>query len=111
MVLKDYNIYQGMLSEKLRNFIPKEHQYYFIKNVVDLIDCSKANQEFRGTPGEFAYPRELLLRFILISIFDGGLFSREIGRKTGIDIAYMYLAVMENLSYRKIARFKVEYSV
>ena len=24
---------------------------------IDLIDCSKANQEFRGKPGESAYPR------------------------------------------------------
>ena len=41
----------------LRNLIPGDHPCYFIKNVVDLVDCSKANHEFRGTPGEFAYPR------------------------------------------------------
>ena len=78
--------------------------------MVDLIDCSKANREFRGTPGEFAYPRELLLRLILMSVFDGGLSSREIERKTHADIAYMYLAAMERPSYRTIARFKVKYS-
>ncbi|WP_303737747.1 hypothetical protein [Methanobrevibacter millerae] len=50
--------------------------------MVDLIDCSKANHEFRGPSGEFAYPRELLLRLILMSVFDGGLSSREIERKT-----------------------------
>ena len=111
MVLKDDNINQSMLVPlDLRNLIPKDHPCYFIKNVVDLIDCSKANQEFRGTPGEFAYPRELLLRLILMSVFDGGLSSREIERKTRTDIAYMYLAAMEKPSYRTIARFKVEYS-
>ena len=78
--------------------------------MVDLIDCSKANREFRGTPDEFAYPRELLLRLILMSVFDGELSSREIERKTRTDIAYMYLAAMEKPSYRTIARFKVEYS-
>ena len=111
MVLKDDNINQSMLVPlDLRNLIPKDHPCYFIKNVVDLIDCSKANQEFRGTPGEFAYPRELLLRLILMSVFDGGISSREIERKTRTDIAYMYLAAMEKPSYRTIARFKVEYS-
>lgn len=50
MVLKDDNINQSMLVPMdLRNLIPEDHPCYFIKNVVDLIDCSKANQEFRGT--------------------------------------------------------------
>ena len=111
MVLKDDNINQTMLVPlDLRNLIPEDHPCYFIKNVVDLIDCSKANQEFRGKPGEFAYSRELLLRLILMSVFDGGLSSREIERKTRTDIAYMYLAAMEKPSYRKIARFKVNYA-
>lgn len=111
MVLKDDNINQTMLVPMdLRNLIPEDHPCYFIKNVVDLIDCSKANQEFRGKPGESAYPRELLLRLILMSVFDGGLSSREIERKTRTDIAYMYLAAMEKPSYRTIARFKVDYA-
>ena len=101
MVLKDDNINQTMLVPMdLQNLIPEDHPCYFIKNVVDLVDCSKVNQEFRGKPGEFAYPRELLLRLILMSVFDGGLSS----------ITYMYLAAMEKPSYRTIARFKVEYS-
>ena len=45
-----------------------------------------------------------------MSVFDGGLSSREIERKTRTDIAYMYLAAMEHPSYRTIARFKIEYS-
>ena len=58
MVLKDDNINKSMLvSLDLRNLIPKNHPCYFIKNVVDLIDCSKANPEFRVTPSEFAYSR------------------------------------------------------
>ena len=110
MVLKYDNINQSMLVHMdLRNLIHGDHPCYFFKNVVDLIDCSQANKEFRGKPGEFAYPRELLLRLILMSVFDGGLSSREIERKTHTDIAYMYLAAMKKPSYRTIARFKVEY--
>ena len=40
----------------------------FIKNVADNIDCSETNREFADTPGEFAYPCELLLRLVLISV-------------------------------------------
>ena len=48
MVLKDDNINQSMLIPMdLRNLIPEDYLCYFIKNVVDLSDCSKANNEFR----------------------------------------------------------------
>ena len=57
MVLKDNNVNQTMLVLDLLNLILEGHSYYFIKNVVDLVDCSKANHEFRGTRGEFDYPR------------------------------------------------------
>ena len=46
-----------------------------------ILIVPKANREFADTPGEFAYPRELLLRLVLMSVFDGGLSSREIERK------------------------------
>lgn len=110
MVLRDDTINQTMLVPMdLRNLIPEDHPCYFIKNVVDQIDCSQANRVFADKPGEFAYPRELLLRLILMSVFDGGLSSREIERKTRTGIAYMYLAGMQHPSYRTIARFKVDY--
>ena len=49
MVLKDDNINQTMLVPMdLRNLIHEDYPCYFIKNVVDLVDCSKVNQEFRG---------------------------------------------------------------
>ena len=62
MVLRDDTINQTMLIPMdLRKLIPKDHPSYFIKNVVDQIDCSEANREFADSPGEFAYPRELFL--------------------------------------------------
>ena len=91
MVLKDDTINQTMLVPMdLRNLIPKDHPCYFIKNVVDLIDCSEANREFIDTPGEAAYPREMLLRLVLMSVFDGGLSSREIERRTRTDESHRF---------------------
>ena len=111
MVLRDDTINQTMLVPMdLKKLISKDHPCYFIKNVADYIDCSKANRKFANTPGEFAYPRELLLRLVLMSVFDGGLSSREIGRRTQTDVGYMYLAGMQHPSYRTILRFKRDYS-
>ncbi|WP_052331863.1 hypothetical protein [Methanobrevibacter oralis] len=70
MVLKDDTINQTMLVPMdLSNLIPEGHPCYFIKNVVDQIDCSEANKEFRDKPGEPAYPREILLRIGLDECF------------------------------------------
>ena len=47
MVLRDDTINQTMLVPMdLRNLIPEDHPCYFIKNVVDQIDCSQANRVF-----------------------------------------------------------------
>ena len=45
-----------------------------------------------------------------MSVFDGGLSSREIERRTQTDVGYMYLAGMQHPSYRTILRFKRNYS-
>ena len=55
MVLRDDTINQTMLVPMdLRKLIPKDHPCYFIKNVVDQIDCSEANREFADSSGEFS---------------------------------------------------------
>lgn len=111
MVLKGDTINQTLLVPiDLRNLIPKDHPYYFIKNAVDQIDCSETNHPFINSPVEAAYPREMLFRLVLMSVFDGGLSSREIEIKTRTDISYMYLAGMEQPTYRTISRFKLNYS-
>ncbi len=101
MVLRDDTINQTMRMD-LRKVIPKDHPCYFIKNVADHIDCSEANRVFADTPGEFAYPRELLLRLVLMSFFDGWSSSREIEQRTQTDVGYMYLAGMQHPNYRTI---------
>ena len=94
----------------LRKLFPKDHPHYFIKNVTDYIDCSEAHRKFADTPGEFAYPHELLLMLVLMSVFDGELSSREIERITQTDVGYMYMAGMKHPNYHIILRFKHDYS-
>lgn len=109
MVLRNDNIGQQFLVPlDLKELIPDDHPCYFIKNVVDQIDCSEANKVFRGKPGEFAYPREMLLRVTLMSVFDGGMSGRALERRITTDVAYMWLAGYEKPSYRTLQRFKKE---
>ena len=47
MFLKYDTVNKTMLmSMDLKNLIPEGHLCYFIKNVVDQIDCSEANKKF-----------------------------------------------------------------
>ena len=88
MVLKDDTINQTMLVPMdLSNLIPEGHPCYFIKNVVDQIDCSEANKEFFVISlVNLLILVKYCLGLVWMSVFDGGLSSREIERRTRTDI-------------------------
>ena len=46
MVLKDYNINHTMYMY-FRNYIHDDYSCYFIKNVVDFVDCAKQTMNFK----------------------------------------------------------------
>ena len=104
MVLKEDNAQINL--EDLNNSIPEDHLCYFIENVVEQVNCSEEDSAFVDINSETGYPCKLLLRLILMSIFDGGLSSREIERKTNTDAVYMYLARLKNPCFKTIAKFK-----
>ena len=107
MVLRDDTINQQLLIPlDLRDLIPKDHPYYFIKNVVDTMDFTEVHKKFEGKPGESAYSRAMLLRVTLMGAFDGGLSSRDLEEQVNTNIAYMYLASMQKPDFRTFARFK-----
>ena len=49
----------------------------------------ETNREFRDKLDEPVYPREMLLRLVLMGVFDGELSLREIEWRTRNDIAYI----------------------
>ena len=61
--------------------------------MVDQIDCSKANKEFRDKPGEPAYPREMLLRigfdecYLMVDCL-----LVKLREEQELNIAYMYFS-------------------
>ncbi|WP_225370593.1 transposase [Methanobrevibacter arboriphilus] len=111
MVLKDDPIDQQLLVPiDLKNLIPDNHPCYLIQNIVERIDFTDIDDKYRFTAGAHAYSRKMLLRLVLMSSFDGGLSGREVERRSRTDIAYMYLAGMQNPDFRTINRFKVEES-
>ena len=73
MVLREDRIGQQLLVPlDLRDLIPKDHPCYFIQNVVDQMDFSKVDLNYRYKAGKPAYSRKMLLRLVLMGAFDGG---------------------------------------
>ena len=69
--------------------------------MVDQIDCSEANKEFRDKPGEPAYPREMLLRIGLDECYlMVDCLLVKLREEQELNIAYMYLAGMQKPVYR-----------
>ena len=110
MVLRGDTINQQLLIPiNLKDIIPEDHPCYFVENVANRIDCSELNKQFEGKPGESAYPRQMLLRVSLMSMFEGGMSGRDLEAKIQTDVGYMYLAGMQRPDYRTLARFKKEH--
>lgn len=103
MLLEEDN---QLTLDDLENLIPKDHLCYFVESVVNQIDCPEENTAFIDRNSDTGYSCKLLLRLILMSIFDGGLSAHEIERRTNNDIFYMYLARMETPCFKTIAKFK-----
>ena len=80
--------------------------------MVDQIDCSEANKEFRDKPGEPAYPREMLLRIGLDECYLMVDCLLLIERRTRTDIFLICtLAGMQKPVYRdNFIRFKLDYT-
>ena len=58
---------------------------------------------FVNISGEAVYPRELLLRLILMSVFDDGLPSREIDRRTRNDVSlYVFWQECKNILSKQL---------
>ena len=85
------------------------HRALSVPNNWDMV-----NSKGKRTGGIFGVLRTIQkelknYNYFPIVVFDGGLSSREIERRTRTDIAYMYLAGMQKPVYRTILRFKLDY--
>lgn len=74
------------------------------------MDFSKVNANYRYKADKPTYSRKMLLRLVLIGIFDGGLSGRQVAAKADTDVSYIYLAGMEKPDFTTINRFKVNHA-
>lgn len=78
--------------------------------VEEFFECYGTEEVFRGNScvGNLAIPPQAMTKALLFAYMNGVYSSRQIEKRTRVDIEYMYLAEKYVLSYRTVARFRSE---
>ena len=107
MVLKDDNIDQTfLLPLDIRTMIPDNHVCFFVRKLVDCMDFSDVDCEFKDNPGQKAYPAAVLVRVIVLGMIYGIHSSRKLETIIRENIIFMYMAGFERPVFSTIASFK-----
>jgi transposase len=109
MTLRDDKMGQTwLLPVSLLDLIPEDHICHFVADVVNSMDISETENRYRGTPGNPAYSRRVLLRLVIMASVDAVWSSRKIAKLARENVVYMYIAGNEKPDFRTICNFKKE---
>ena len=110
MVLKDDKIDQTfLLPLDIRTMIPSNHVCFFIRKLVDCMDFSDIDGEFKDNAGQKASPAAVLVRVIVLGMIYGVHSSRKLETIIRENIIFMYMAGFERPVFSTIASFKREH--
>jgi len=109
MTLRDDKMGQTwLLPVSVLDLIPKDHMCHFVASIVDKMDISEKEDRYRGTPGNPAYSRRMLLRLVIMASVDAVWSSRNIAKLARENVVYMYLSGNDKPDFRTICNFKKE---
>lgn len=111
MVLREDTIGQTfLLPTDIRKLIPNNHVCFFIEKLVDCVDFSDIDFQYKDTPGQKAYPAAMLVRIILMGTIYSIHSSRKLESMVRENIVFMYLAGFQQPVFSTIAAFKREHN-
>ena len=98
---------QLLLPAALQEWLPDDHQAYFISDVVDQLDMSEVTaryeRERRGGP---PYHPRMMVKVLLYGYCVGVASSRRIAQRLHEDIAFRVLAANNTPDFRTISDFR-----
>lgn len=98
-----------LIPPAIGDFISDDHPCFFVVSLVDELDFGNVENKYRGTRGKPAYPRQMLLRLVIMASLDGIFSSRKIAKLAQENVVYIYLTGGETPDFRTICSFKIEY--
>ena len=99
-----------LLPRDIRTMIPDDHVCFFIEKLVNCVDFSEIDFQYRDNPGQKAYPAAMLVRIIILGTIYSIHSSRKLERIVRENIVFMYLAGFQTPVFSTIAAFKREHS-
>ena len=105
-VFKPYNQDQAMLlPPNLEELIPTGHMVRVVDNLIEQMDLSILERQYKGG-GTSAYHPKMLLKVIIYAYSQRTFSSRMIAKALRENVNYMWLSGMSRPDHRTINRFR-----
>lgn len=106
MSFKEYNQDQPfLLPLSMHDFLPESHLVRVINTVINELDLRELYDRYSDL-GCTAYHPQALLKTLFYAYATGERSSRVIAHRLKSDIAYMYLAALQQPDFRTVNRFR-----
>lgn len=96
-----------LLPPDVRDWLPADHQVWFVLDAVDALDTSAFTARARlGGAGRAPYNPDMLLALLIWAYAGGVTSSRQIERRCREDVAFMVVSGLCRPDHATIARFR-----
>lgn len=102
---KDLKDQELLLPPNIRDIIPENHICFLVDEIVQKMDLSDYEKQYKRA-GHPAYHPKLLLKLLILGMVDGIRSSRKIARNAKENVVYMYLAGLLKPDFRTINEFR-----
>ena len=94
-----------LLPPHLEELIPADHVARVVNEIVDLLDISELTSRVK-VEGRPAYHPRMMLKLLFYAYSQKVRSSREIARRCGEDVVFMWLAGRQRPDFRTISDFR-----
>ncbi len=98
---KDFKDQELLLLPNIRDIIPENHICFLVDEIVQKMDLSEYEIQYKGA-GHPTYHPKLMLKLLILGMIDGIRSSRKLARSAKENIVYMYLAGLLKPDFRTI---------
>lgn len=100
-----------LIPVDIREMLPENQLRDAVDEIVEeFFECHSTEAVFRGNSGvgNLAIPPQVTTKALLFAYMNGVYSSRQVEKRTRVDVEYIYLAEKYVLNYRTVARFRSE---
>ena len=95
-----------MLPPSMREWLPEDHEAYFVSDVVETLDLSQILDEYREERGYPPYHPKLMVKLWLYAQMRGVRSSRKLERATLEDVGFRVLCAGNTPDHRTLSEFR-----